>query len=144
MAKIKLKIVTPERIAYEDEIDQATIPTTDGEITILPNHISLASIIKPGEFLIKKDGQEIFMAVSGGIIKFDNNELTILADSAERAEEIDEAKVEEARLRAVASMAEVTHKDSVEYNQLLGNIERELVRLKVARKRRHHQTTDKL
>ena len=141
MAKIKFKIVTPERTVYEDLIDQATIPTSEGEITILPNHINLVAIIKSGELTIKKDGASIFLAVSGGIIKIDNNELNILADSAERAEEIDESKVEAARQLALTSMQELVHKDSVEYHKILADMERELVRLKVARKHRHHNTS---
>ena len=98
--KIKLKIVTPERTVYESEIDQLTLPTQEGEITVLPNHIPLISVLAPGELIAKADGEEITMAVSGGMVEVRRNEITILADTAERAEEIDLKRAEEARERA--------------------------------------------
>ena len=69
MKKIKFKIVTPERIVFEDEVDQVTLPVTDGEVTILPNHLSYIASLKAGEIMLKKDGKEINMAVSGGFIE---------------------------------------------------------------------------
>src|SRR4030043_2270249 len=99
-SKIKFKIVTPERTVYEEEIDQVTLPTADGEITVLPNHIPLISILVPGELDVRKEGKEIAMAVSGGMIEVRKNEMTILADTAERAEEIDLQRAEEARKKA--------------------------------------------
>ena len=77
MNKINFKIVTPERVVYESEIDQATIPTVQGEITILPNHISLVGVLKPGELMIKKGKEEIAMAVSGGMIEVAKNKVIV-------------------------------------------------------------------
>ena len=90
--EIKFKIVTPERTVFEDEVRQATIPTTDGEITILPNHRSYIASLAPGEIMFKKDNAEFLMSTSGGFIEFNNNELVVLADTAERAEEIGDVK----------------------------------------------------
>ncbi|MFA5872001.1 MAG: F0F1 ATP synthase subunit epsilon [Parcubacteria group bacterium] len=132
--KIKFKIVTPERTVFENEIDQATLPTQDGEITILPNHIPLISALKPGDLMIKKDGEEIDLAVSGGIVEVQNNEITILADTAERAEEIDLARAEEARKQAEDLKKEAVRMDDTEYAATAAFLERNLARIKVARK----------
>ena len=134
MNKIKFKIVTPERTVFENEIDQATLPTQDGEITVLPNHIPLISALKPGDLMIKKDGEEIDLAVSGGIVEVQNNEITILADTAERAEEIDLARAEEARKQAEDLKKEAIRMDDTEYAATAAFLERNLARIKVARK----------
>ena len=68
MQKIKLQLTTPERKVFEDEVDQITLPTKDGEITVLPHHIPLVSILVPGMATIIKDGVESYLAVSGGFI----------------------------------------------------------------------------
>jgi len=84
--KIKFKIVTPEKTVYESEIDQATLPVADGEVTILPNHRSYIAALKAGKICLNKEGEEIVMATSGGFIEFNDNNLVVLADTAERAE----------------------------------------------------------
>ncbi len=133
MDKIKFKIVTPERVVYESEIDQATIPTAQGEITILPNHISLVGVLKSGELMIKNGKQEIAMAVSGGMIEVAQNKVVVLADTAEQAHEIDEQRAQEAKDRALKLMQE-KGKEEVDYTGLAIQIEKELARLKVARR----------
>jgi len=132
--KIKFKIVTPEKTVYEDSIDQVTLPTQEGEITVLPNHIPLISVLLPGELVIKKDNEEVDMAVSGGMVEVRKNEITILADTAERAEEIDLARAEEARERAEKLKDEKIRMDETEYAAVASLMERNLARIKVARK----------
>lgn len=132
--KIKFKIVTPERTVFEDEVDQITLPTADGEITVLPNHIPLISILVPGELDLKKDGEEIAVAVSGGMIEVRKNEMTILADTAERAEEIDLARAEEAKKRAENLKEERIRTDETQYATAAAILEKNLARIKVARK----------
>jgi len=131
---IKFKIATPERVVYEDEIDQITLPTKLGEITILPNHLPLVSSLTTGEVLIKKGNEEIPLAVSGGFIEFANNKLTILADTAERVEELEESKIEEARKKVEELLAKKQDIDDVAYANLAAQMERELARLKVVKK----------
>jgi len=133
MNKINFKIVTPERVVYESEIDQATIPTVQGEITILPNHISLVGVLKPGELMIKKGKEEIAMAVSGGMIEVAKKKVIVLADTAEHASEIDEQRAKEAKDRALKLMSE-KNREEVDYTGLAIQIEKELARLKVARR----------
>ena len=132
--KIKFKIVTPERTVFEDQIDQVTLPTQEGEITVLPEHIPLIAVLAPGELTVKQDGKEIAMAVSGGIIEVRKNELTILADTAERAEEIDIKRAEEARERAEKLKDEKIRMDETEYAAVAALMERNLARIKVAKK----------
>jgi F-type H+-transporting ATPase subunit epsilon len=133
-AKIKFKIVTPEKTVYEDSVDQVTLPTQEGEITVLPNHIPLISVLMPGELVAKKDSEEIAMAVSGGMIEVRRNEITILADTAERAEEIDLSRAEEARKRAEDLKDEKIRMDETEYAAVAALMERNLARIKVAKK----------
>lgn len=138
---MNLKIITPEREVYSDDVDQVTLPTADGEITVLPHHIPLVSVLKAGEILIKKAGAIIPLAVSGGMLRVSENCVTILADTAERVEEIIEERAQEAHARAVQLLAEKKF-DTAEYATIAAKMEKELARLKVARKWRHkgHQT----
>lgn len=134
MSIIKFKIVTPEKTVFESEIDQATLPIADGEVTILPNHQSYIGALKAGEIMIKIKGKEDVMAVSGGFVEFNNNTLTVLADTAERAEEIDLKRAEEAKKKAEEAMKERVQMDDAEYARVAAEIERATARLKVARK----------
>lgn len=134
--KIQFKIVTPERTVFEDSVDQTTLPVFDGEITILPNHRSYIASLKAGEIVIKKDSEEIDLAVSGGFIEFHDNSLIVLADAAERAEEIDLAQAEEARKRAEDLKNQAISMDDEEYARVASAIQRESARIKVARKHR--------
>lgn len=132
--KIKFKIATPERVVYEAEVDQVTLPTKMGEITVLPDHLPIVSSLSAGEILIKKDGQETPLAVSGGFIEFNNNQMAILADTAERVEEIDEARAEAGRARVAKILEKQRGVEAVDFTALAAKMEKELARLKVARK----------
>jgi F-type H+-transporting ATPase subunit epsilon len=132
--RIKFKVVTPERTVLEQEIDQATLPVLDGEVTILPNHRSYIAALKPGEIMFKIDGKEILMATSGGFIEFQNNNLIVLADTAEAAEEIDLARAEQARKRAEDLKMQKVSMDDMEYAKVAAAIEKEMARIKVAKK----------
>lgn len=137
MAKIKFEIITPEKVVFQDEVDSVTLPTTDGEITILPNHIPLISITKPGEIMMRKDGKPHHLAVMRGFVETSENRVRLLTDAAELAEEIDERRAEEARTRAQKLLTE--SKDKVQYVEASAALERALARLKVIR-RRHSKT----
>lgn len=134
--KIEFKIVTPEKVLYQDLVDSVSMPSIEGQITILPGHIPLISAIKPGEVLVKKAGQEVFFSVTKGIVEIDGKTITFLTDAAERAEQIDEKRAEEAKKRAQAVMAEVRHGEEG-YIDAVAQMERALSREKIARKRRH-------
>jgi len=136
MNKIHFKIITPEKTVYESEIDQITLKVMDGEVTILPNHRSYVATLKAGEIILKKEGKEISLSTAGGFLEFDKNKLVILADRAERAEEIDLKRAEEARIRAENLKKEKISLDDEEYARIAAMIEKESARIKVAKK--HH------
>lgn len=132
----KLTIVTPERTVFSDDITHVIIPTQEGEITVLPRHVPLISVLKAGEILIRKGKEEIPLAVSGGMVQVREDAITILADTAERVEEIIEERALEAQKRA-QDMFTQKHLDVQEYATIAAKMEKELARLKVARKYRH-------
>lgn len=142
--RIKFKIVTPEKTVFEAEVSQATLPVTDGEVTILPDHRSYIASLKAGEICLKAESGDVCMAVSGGFIEFNQNNLVVLADTAERAEEIDVARAEEARMRAEELKKEKIEMDDSEYARVAAAIEKELARIKVGRKQhtRHGMKID--
>lgn len=133
---ISLTITTPERIVLTEQVDSVTIPTTLGYITVLPHHIPLVAQVTPGELTYRSSAGEVSLVVAGGFTEVLPDSVTILADVAERPEEIDIRLVEEARERAEKLRAE-KQTDSEEYAALTALIERELTRLKIARKKKH-------
>lgn len=138
MSSIKLKVVTPEKTVVEQDVYQATLPVLGGEVTILPEHIPYIGAIRAGEIILRAEngGEETSLATSGGFVEFHDNTLVILADTAERAEEIDLARAEEARKRAEALKTERLHMDDEEYARTAALIDKEMARVRVARK--HH------
>ncbi len=136
MKSIELKIVTPEKVVYDGEVDGVSFPTVEGEITVLPGHIPIISAIKPGELKIRKSGKIEFFAVAKGVIEVDGKRITMLADAAEKAEDIDEKRAEEARAKAKKLMEE-KRGDEEGYIEAMAELERALSRLRIARKRRH-------
>ncbi|MBI4092892.1 MAG: ATP synthase F1 subunit epsilon [Candidatus Kerfeldbacteria bacterium] len=136
MKTFKLEITTPERVVYSDEVDSVTLPTVNGEITVLAHHLPIVTVLKAGELVIRKAGQEMPFAVAGGFAQVEPKKLVILADSAERFDEIDEQRAEEARRRA-EELKKTVATDDVQFAQLAGRIDRELARLKVVRKYKH-------
>ncbi len=133
---IKFKIVSPERVVYEDDVDQITLPAKEGEITILSNHIPLVASLHAGELVVKQGERFIPMAISGGLVEVQPGSIVVvLADTAEKVEDIDEKRAEEARERAAKLMKEKVV-EAEDYAALAGKMEKELARLKVARKYR--------
>ena len=137
MPKLKLKIVTPEKVLLDAEADSVSCPTQMGEITILPNHIPLVASLAPGEMKIVENGSARHMAVAGGVVEGRRqNEIVVLADAAEAEEEIDIKRAEEAKARARKVMAEKTLSEE-EYAATAAALEKALTRLRVARRKRH-------
>ncbi|MDD4333204.1 MAG: ATP synthase F1 subunit epsilon [Patescibacteria group bacterium] len=135
MSYIKFEITTPERIVLKEEIQQVTVPTKEGEITVLPGHIPLVSVLLPGVIeVVKNDGNREVMSVTGGFIEVFKDKVVILADSAERAEEINLEKAEEARQRAEEAKKNVEKIDHVEFANLSAIIAREMAKTKAAQR----------
>ena len=136
--KIRFSLVSPERKLLEEDIFQATLPTLDGEVTILPHHIPYIATLKPGEILVRKEngGTPESFAVSGGFVEFHDNTLTVLADAAEGADEIDLARAEAAVRRAEEIRAKKFDVSAEEAEKAVAALERAWARLRVARKHR--------
>jgi len=105
-ATLKLEIVTPEARTYSEDVDMVTLPAVEGEMGVYPQHVPLMTQIIPGEISVRKGGQDFFLAVGEGFVEITGDRVAVLTDMAIRAEQIDEAKAEEARRRAEARLAE--------------------------------------
>ena len=134
--KINLQIITPEKIAYEGEVEQVTLPTKDGEITVLANHIPLISTMKHGELTIKNGNEEIQMAVCNGFVEVKKNRITIMTDIAERSEDIDGLRAQKAKERAEESLKEKDRMSDIAFADVTAAMERSLARIKVARRKK--------
>ena len=138
MSTIHFKIATPEKVVYENDVFQVSIPTTTGQITILPNHSPLVSIIQAGELKAIDANGEQLLAVAGGFLEVRaNGEVIILADRAERAEHIDLERAEAARKRAEEQMQALKGQEDIDYAKLQAIIDREMNRVRVAKKYRN-------
>jgi F-type H+-transporting ATPase subunit epsilon len=134
VAKLNLEIVTAERVVYSDEVDILVAPGSEGELGILPMHAPLMTMLQPGELRVRQDGEEHSIFVSGGYLEVLSDKVTVLADTAERAEEIDVSRAEEAKKRAQERMA--APPESADLMRAQAAMFRSLMRLKVAEKSR--------
>jgi F-type H+-transporting ATPase subunit epsilon len=100
MSNLKLDIVTAERVVYSEEVDIVVAPGMEGQLGVLPHHAPLMTILQAGELVVRRGNQEDIMAISGGFLEVRPDRVIVLADSAERAEEIDMARAEAAKKRA--------------------------------------------
>lgn len=132
-----LEIITPEKVVFKDEVAEVIVPTTNGQITILPNHVGLLTQVSPGELIVKKGAAFEFLAITGGFLEVGENKITILADYAVRSEEIEVARAIEAQKRAEQLMKEDREKISEEDFALAqGEVRRAILELHVAHKRK--------
>lgn len=131
---LKLQIVTPAAVVYSQDVDMVTLPAADGQIGILPHHVALLTRIRPGEIAIKRNGEQTFLAVGGGLVEATGDHVSIVTDMAVAAKDIDEAKAEEARQRAAARLRDkMADEDIAATNAALA---RSLAQLNVKRRRR--------
>lgn len=131
----KFQIITPEKIIHTGAVDSVSVPTFEGEITVLEHHMPLISAVRVGVLRVKHGKEESFMAVDGGILKMDGGGLVILANSAERADEMIEEQIRRAQEEARRAMEE-KRVDSAEFVQALAMLERETAKLKALRRYR--------
>lgn len=132
---LKLEIITPEAVTYSDDVDMVTLPGIEGEMGIFPHHVPLLTQVVPGEIVVRKGGEEILLAVGDGFAEITGKRVAILTDMAIRADNIDEAVVEEARRRAEERLKEqVTTDEEAVLKAAMAN---SLAQLKVKRRQRH-------
>jgi len=132
MATLKLEIVTPEAKTYSEDVEMVTLPAIEGEMGIYPNHVPLMTQLVPGEVLVRKDNQNYFMAIGEGFVQITGERVAIMTDMAMKAENIDEAKAEEAKRRAEARLAEKL--DDEEAATVSAALAHSLAQLKVKRR----------
>lgn len=130
MATMKLDIVTAERVVFSDDVDSVLAPGVEGQLGILPHHAPLMSMLQPGELVVKKGGEEFSLAVTGGFLEVRPDRVVVLADAAERAEEIDIARAEAAKLRAQERLHK--HATDVDVTRAEASLRRAIARIQVA------------
>jgi len=134
MATLKLEIVTPEAKIYSEDVDSVTLPGVEGELGVYPMHIPLMTQLAAGEVCARKGGQDHFLAVGEGFVEVTGERVAILTDMAIKADDIDEAKAEEARRRAEARLQEKLGAD--EHATVQAALLHSLTQLNVKRRRR--------
>jgi len=134
---IRLDIVTAERVVYSEEVDVVIAPGVVGQLGILPHHTPLMTTLEVGELVVRKGGEEFSLVISGGFLEVRPDRVIVLADAAERAEEIDLARAEEAKRRAEDWLGRPT--PDINVAQAEAALRRSLMRLKVGEKRRRRR-----
>ena len=132
--KLHLKRVTPERTILEEDVDQVTLPTTEGEITVLPGHIALIATLKSGDLVVVSNGESVPMAITGGFIEVKDNTVAVLADFAEPVAELTEEAIEKAKAHAQDLQEKQKKGEVVDFEHFETELERSLNRVKVADK----------
>ena len=134
MSGVKLDIVTAEQVVFSEEVDAVIAPGVEGQLGILPHHAPLMTTLQMGELLVRKGGEEFSLAITGGFLEVRPDRIIVLADAAERVEDINLARAEEAKRRAEERL---THRTpDVDMARAEASLRRSLIRLKVAEKRR--------
>jgi len=131
---LELEIVTPGAVVYSKAVQMVTLPAVDGQIGVYPQHVPLLTRVVPGEIIVRRDGQEEFLAVGGGLVEITGDHIAIVTDMAVAAKDIDEAKAEEARQRAVARLQDKIADEEVA--SVNASLARSLAQLNVMRRRR--------
>lgn len=132
MATFKLEIVTPEKMVFSGEVSAVLAWGVEGQLGILPHHAPLMTMLQPGDLLIKKGSEEDTLTISGGFLEVRPDKVIVLADACERAEEIDEARAEEAKKRAQEALKEA--KAPIDLAAAEASLRRSLARLKAVQK----------
>lgn len=143
--KLQLKIVTPEKLILDELVDQVSLPTPSGEITILPDHIPLISALTSGDIVAVNDGEYIPMAIVGGFVELKKSDsgtgksdglttVVVLADFAEHVSTITDAEIEKAKARAEVLRKQAENKEVVDFEHFESELERSLTRVKIADK----------
>ncbi len=141
---ITFSVVTPEEKVHEMQAESITLTTSTGEITILPGHVPLVSELKPGFITIRNKDEEEHVAISTGLVEIrPNNEVVVLADTADRAEALDEEAIEKAKEEALRIMSEEKNVNEESFARAAAALERELARERVVRKKKYRDVGKK-
>jgi len=130
---LKLEIVTPEGVSYSEDVEMVTLPGSEGELGVYPNHIPLLTQVVAGEVAARRNGRDEWLAVGDGFVEITGERVAILTDMAMKVENIDEAKAEEARRRAESRLAEKI--DDTEAALVSASLAHSMAQLKVKRRK---------
>ena len=131
----QFELVTPERVVFREQLISLTVPTVNGEITVLPSHVPLVSVLKPGVMMaIQADGEQRVIAVSGGFVEVLEFKVVVLADTAEMASELDEERIKLAQAKAEALKQSAANRDDVNFADISALLEKELARLSAVKR----------
>lgn len=133
---LRLEIVTPEEKVYSEEVDQVSLPTANGEITVLPHHLPIVSQIVPGEIKVKKNGKEIDLVTGGGFAEITATTVSVMTDLAQESDKIDEKAAEAARTRAEEALKQRHSMSEEEFALTAAELQKALATLQVKRKHR--------
>lgn len=131
---LQLEIVTPEATVFSEAVEMVTLPGVEGQMGVLPQHVRLMTKMVPGELIVRKDGQDHFMAVGEGLVEVTNDHVSIVTNMAVSIENMDEATAEEARQRALARMKD--RLSSEEIATVSANLARSLAQIHLRRRHR--------
>src|SRR5262245_45501060 len=131
---LTLEIVTPQAIVFSEQVNMVTLPAVGGQIGVYPQHVRLITQIEPGEIIVNQSGQDRFLAVGEGLVEITGTRVSIVTDMAIPSENIDEAKVEEARARAAARLQEKISDEEIA--TVNASLARSLAQLRVKRRNR--------
>ena len=134
---LHLEIVTPERLAYSDEVDSVQLPGSEGELGVLPHHAPLVSMLGVGELKIRKGGAEESFAIVGGFLQVRPDKVVVMAETADLAAEIDLEKAQQARAEAERAL-EAGFVEAADLSAARAELQRALMRIRVA-ERRHRE-----
>ena len=134
MATLRLEIITAERVVFDGDVDVVVAPGSEGELAILPQHAALMTLLQPGELRYRRSGDDRYLAVSGGFMEVTGERVTVLADTAERVEEIDEARAQEAMERARERVGK--RGSDIDLEHAVQAMRRSQVRFQLVRRRR--------
>lgn len=133
---LHLQIITPKKIIFDDEVEQVTLPTQTGQITILPHHVALVTSIQPGELILKKHSKEQFLAAGFGFAQIGNDDVKVLVDLAAPEEELEEKTIEEAKRKAQEALKQKHTLSEEEYAAAAASLAKALAQLKIKHRRR--------
>lgn len=134
---LHLQIITPEKTVFDDEVEQVSLPTQDGQITVLPHHVNLITQIYPGEMLFKKHQKETSLAAGFGFAQINQNDVKVLVDLALEDHELDEKAIEAAKKEAEEALKNKHELSEEEYATAAANLQKSLAQLRI--KRRHRR-----
>lgn len=133
---IHLQIITPEKTVFDEEVDQVSVPTSRGQITILPQHIGLVTTIEPGDLIYKKHNKENLLASGFGFAQVGKDNVKVLVDLATPEEDLQEKAIEEAKKQAEEALKQKHTLSEEEYATAAANLQKSLAQLRIKRRRR--------